>query len=207
MKAALLLFLIPLFSIYSFSFISAREAPEVVRDDTGKILRTDAYYYVLPANSGNNGGGLTVDGVAEEQRRCPQGVVQEPYQYAYGSSLKFYPVNLKKGVVRLSTDLNIEFSALNNCGETNVWKLGYFDHDMEKYFVGVDGAIGKPGAETLSNWFKIEKMGNGYKFVYCPSVCSYCDPICQNVGIVYHHGKSRLALTDSEPLNVIFKKA
>ena len=57
------------------------------------------------------------------------------------------------------------------------------------------------------NWFKIERYGNGngYKMVYCPSVCSSCRVVCGNVGVFYEDGKRWLGLSD-EPLVVMFKK-
>lgn len=68
----------------------------------------------------------------------------------------------------------------------------------------VGGVEGNPGRETLDNWFKIEKTDDGYKFVFCPTVCNFCKVICRDVGIFLDgNGMRRLALSDV-PFSVIF---
>ncbi|GKD69027.1 proteinase inhibitor I3 [Tanacetum coccineum] len=59
---------------------------------------------------------------------------------------------------------------------------------------------GNPGSKTLDNWFKIEKTKDGYKFVFCPSVCSTCKVMCKDLGIVLDgNGMQRLAVS-KDPL-------
>ncbi|KAJ6738378.1 KUNITZ TRYPSIN INHIBITOR 2 [Salix koriyanagi] len=68
------------------------------------------------------------------------------------------------------------------------------------------GGGGNPGPETLDNWFKIERYGNGYKLVFCPTVCDDCEVLCRDIGIyVDSEGFRRLALSDV-PFKVMFKK-
>ncbi|KAI3693566.1 hypothetical protein L1987_76513 [Smallanthus sonchifolius] len=121
-----------------------------------------------------------------------------------GLSLTFAPVNPKKGVIRVSTDVNIKFSGSNSCHESNVWRSKY-DKAMKQYAVMLGGVEGNPGPETLDNWFKIEKSSYaGYKFVFCPSVCSYCKVMCRDIGLVLdEHGVQRLALSN-DPSSVNF---
>ncbi|KAI5674939.1 hypothetical protein M9H77_05889 [Catharanthus roseus] len=195
-----------LFSIYTYSFTSA----EPVLDAGGKILRPDAYYYMVPADirDKGRGGGLTLSGIGNYT--CPLTVVQELYETKIGLPLRFYPLHedTKKGTaVPLSTDLNIEFSYPERCGESTIWKLEDYDEYQGKYFVGVGGVVGDLSPEALSNWFKIEKYGYGYKLLYCPTICSDCEVVCKNIGIVYENGQRRLALTDVRPLKFLFKLA
>jgi hypothetical protein len=78
-------------------------------------------------------------------------VVVNRYQ---GLPLIFTPVNPKKDVIRVSTDLNIKFSSHGTISDRFT------------------------GWETINNWFKIEKYANAYKLVYCPSVWCNLSSIC-----------------------------
>ena len=131
---------------------------------------------------------------------------QEQLEVKPGLPLIFTPVNPKKGVVRVSTDLNIKFSASTICVESTVWKFEY-DEILGQYFI-YDGAVeGNPGRETVDNWFKIENFDDkDYKLVFCPTVCKFCKVICKNVGFFVQGGTRRLALSDV-PLRIMFKKA
>ncbi|KAI3501170.1 hypothetical protein L1887_29031 [Cichorium endivia] len=192
--------LIPL-SFILFLF-SASSAPDSVIDFTGKIVRPGINYYVMPAARDGSSGGITL--AATGNMSCPSGVAQLRTD-EYGMPLTFSPVNPKKGVIRLSTDLNIKFSGSTSCNESNVWEFKY-DEDMKQYFVMVGGVEGNPGSETISNWFKIEKTKDGYKFVLCPSVCNYCEVICKDFGITLDgNGVRRLVLSDV-PFSWIFMR-
>ncbi|CDP20533.1 unnamed protein product [Coffea canephora] len=213
MKASLLFILS--FLVFSISvstnssFTSAAEAPEPVRDVAGKMLRTDRHYYILPAANVFDkfrGGGLTLSGIGKNT--CPAAVFQETSEQKNGIPLAFLPVNPKKGVVRVSTDLNIKFAYPETCGQSPVWSIDNYVYPSGDSFVNIGGVVGNPGPKTLSSWFKIEKFGyQDYKLVYCPAVCSYCKVICKDVGIEYQNGKRRLHLTTDYPLRVVFKKA
>jgi hypothetical protein len=98
--------------------------------------------------------------------------------------LIFTPVNPKKDVIRVSTDLNIKFSSHGTISDSFT------------------------GWETINNWFKIEKYGDAYKLVYCPSVVQSFKHLCnKDVGVfVDEKGNKRLALSDV-PLKVKFQQA
>ena len=181
--------------------LSANSAPSPVLDAFGKNLQAGAEYYVNPADMYN--GGLIRAAVGNFT--CPAGVSQVGKDEYVGDPLTFTPVNPKKGVIRLSTDVNIKFSGSTICHESNVWKLKY-DKNVKLYAVMVGGVEGNPGPKTLDNWFKIEKTKDGYKFVFCPSVCSTCKVTCKDLGIVLGvNGMQRLAVS-KDPLSVIFYK-
>ncbi|KAI9092538.1 hypothetical protein K1719_027666 [Acacia pycnantha] len=178
---------------------AAGAAPEQVVDTSGKKVRAGANYYVIPANAD---GGLALASIGEE---CPMDVVA--VQGYSGVPLSFTPVNPKKGVVHVSTDLNVVFSANTDCPQSNVWKLDDYDDTTGQWFVTTGGVVGNPGWQTVSNWFKIEKYEESYKLVYCPTVCSYCNVQCRDIGIyVDSNGNQRLALSDS-PYKVQFQRA
>nr|5YH4_A Chain A, mirauclin-like protein [Vitis vinifera] len=177
-------------------------APDPVLDTEGKQLRSGVDYYILPVIRGR-GGGLTLASTGNEN--CPLDVVQEQHEVSNGLPLTFTPVNPKKGVIRVSTDHNIKFSASTICVQSTLWKLEY-DESSGQRFVTTGGVEGNPGRETLDNWFKIEKYEDDYKLVFCPTVCDFCKPVCGDIGIYIQNGYRRLALSDV-PFKVMFKKA
>uniref|UniRef100_A0A5B6YSL8 Putative tumor-related protein n=1 Tax=Davidia involucrata TaxID=16924 RepID=A0A5B6YSL8_DAVIN len=183
---------------------AADAAPNPVLDIAGKKLRTGVDYYILPVIHGR-GGGLTLASTGNET--YPLDVVQEQQEVDNGLPLTFSPVNPKKGVVRVSTDLNIKFSAATICVQSTVWKLD-LDESIGQYVVTTGGVEGNPGRETISNWFKIENYGDhhDYKLVFFPTVCNACKVLCRDIGIFVDNGTRRLALSD-EPFRVMFKKA
>ncbi|WVZ13417.1 hypothetical protein V8G54_010983 [Vigna mungo] len=160
-------------------------APEQIVDTSGKKVRA---------------GGLALSTTGQD---CPLDVVAvDGYQ---GLQLSFLPVNDKKGVIRVSTDLNIFFSTYTTCPQSTVWKLKDYDYSTSQWFLTTGGSLGNPGSQTISNWFKIEKYEDAYKMVYCPSVCNYCNYPCSDIGIYQDQYGKRLALT-SEPYKVQFQK-
>ncbi|XP_071692645.1 kunitz trypsin inhibitor 5-like [Rutidosis leptorrhynchoides] len=189
-------FILCVFSVDSASFDS-------VLDITGKNLRAGVDYYVMPAaKRGGSGGGITA-GRTGQNKTCAQGVAQLQTN-KYGLPLTFTPVDPKKHVIRLSTDVNIKFSGHNNCNESNIWKINY-NEGVKQYFLILGGVEGNPGRETLDNWFKIEKTEDGYKFVFCPTVCNFCKVLCRDVGIFLDDtGMRRLALTLGDPFSLVF---
>ncbi|KAK2642909.1 hypothetical protein Ddye_024672 [Dipteronia dyeriana] len=156
--------------------VTADAAPDVVLDIARQKLHTGTNYYILPVIRGR-GGGLTLASTGKET--CPLDVVQERSEVEIGLPLTFSPVNITKGVIRLSTDQNIKFSASTICVQSTVWKLDSHDDSLGQWFVTTGGVEGNPGRETTSNWFKIEKFDDDYKLVFCPSVCD----ICRDIGI------------------------
>ncbi|XP_054792170.1 miraculin-like [Prosopis cineraria] len=180
---------------------TAGPAPEQVVDTSGKILRAGANYYVIPVPN-PNGGGLALASIG---KTCPMDVVA--VQGYRGLPLSFTPVNAKKGVIRVSTDLNVVFSASTDCDQSNVWKLDDYDDTTGQWFVTTGGAVGNPGPQTVSNWFKIEKYEESYKLVYCPSVCSYCNVQCKDIGIYADSDENQRLALSGEPYKVQFRKA
>ncbi|KAF5739580.1 tumor-related protein [Tripterygium wilfordii] len=202
MKAALLFLFL---SIFALKYSGAADSGlDPVLDINGDKLQTGVEYYILPVVRGR-GGGLTLDSFGNE--KCPLDVVQEKQEVSNGLPLTFSPVNVKQGVVRVSTDLNIKFSASTICVQSTVWKLDNTERESTgQVFITTGGVKGNPGRETLGNWFKIEKYGNDYKLYYCPEVCDICRVICRDVGIYTQNGRHRLALSDT-PFKIMFKKA
>ncbi|XP_055831952.1 miraculin-like [Solanum dulcamara] len=186
------LLLILLLATFTNSWLcEASSLPEPVLDLNGKILRTHTMYYIVPINRVN--GGLAVETIGNET--CQLGVVKEKYD-KNGDFLEFIPLGKKKGVIRVLTDLNVAIFSNYECRQSTVWQLEKYDPSTRKYFVNVGGVDGNPGPQTIRNWFKIDKYGHGYKFVYCPSVCTYCKVICKDVGVYMLNGQNRLALND-----------
>ncbi|PON57758.1 Proteinase inhibitor I3, Kunitz legume [Parasponia andersonii] len=83
------------------------------------------------------GGGLTL--AATRNKSCPLDVVQEQFEVSSGLPLTFFPVNPRESVVRLSTDLNIKFSAATICVQSTVWKLDSFNELLGQWFVTTGG--------------------------------------------------------------------
>ncbi|XP_010249125.1 PREDICTED: miraculin-like [Nelumbo nucifera] len=183
-------------------------APEAVRDTMGRPLHSRVRYYILPADESAGGFGFAS---TKNSSSCPFGVVQHEENQSNGLPLWFYPVDPKKGIIRVSTDLNIRFAILTLLPQPTVWKLGEFDPSTQQWFVNTCGALGNPGPETLSSWFKIEPYEEDYKLVFCPNVCSFSSPrrfckvICRDLGIFFKNGIRYLALSD-HPLKIKFNK-
>lgn len=188
--------------LLSFLAAAAGQPPAAVRDTAGKELRRASRYYILPVRRGS-GGGLTL---ASRKGRCPLYVAQEVFEVARGLPVTFRPVNPKEAVVRLSTDLNVQFAAATVCVQSTVWTLGDLDESTGRRYVATGGAVGNPGLGTVGNWFKIERYGKDYKLVFCPTVCKFCKVLCGDVGVFYEKGRRYLGLS-AQPFAVMFKKA
>ncbi|XP_052184035.1 kunitz trypsin inhibitor 5-like [Diospyros lotus] len=189
--------------------VAADSSPDAVRDIDGQKLRAGTQYYILPVFRGK-GGGVTLGPRNATFSNCPLDVVQDRSEVSKGHPVTFTPVDPKKGFIRLSTDLNVEFSPVETiCAQyySTVWRLDKHDG---RYLISTGGV----GRETLSNSFKIKKQDDDYKLFYCPTVCNYyarCKNkgkvICKDVGIyIDRYGTRHLALSD-KPFRVMFKKA
>ncbi|KAK9067880.1 hypothetical protein SSX86_011991 [Deinandra increscens subsp. villosa] len=173
-----------------------------VLDISRKKIRTGVVYGAFPTSIDGFGGSIAPATVGHNNS-CPAGVIEfQTDEHSRGFTMT--PVDPKKGVIRLSSDVNIKFSGSTMCGESNVWRVKY-DKGMKKYAVMVGGVEGNPGPETLDSWFKIEKAEDGYKFVYCPSVCKYCKVMCGDIGTAGdQNGVTRLVL-GGEPMSFYFE--
>lgn len=201
-------FLIVSFLVYASYFAAADLDP--VYDPSHHKLLTGIEYYIHPFLGGSRGGGITI--ASTRNKTCPLDVAQHPNTYAQGLGVTFHPVNIKKGVsgrvIRVSTDLIIKFSSAKACAPSAVWKVDKYDVLTRRYFLTIGGAEGKESGESLGGWFRIEKYKDDYKLVYCHQVqciTTPCNPVCDNVGAYYQHGRTLLALTD-EPLVVLFQE-
>ncbi|PNX94242.1 miraculin [Trifolium pratense] len=183
-------------------FGEADASPEQVVDTEGNKVRAGVDYYIRPVpTTPCDGRGPCVVGsgfvliARSPNETCPLNVVVvEGFR---GQGVTFTPVNPKKGVIRVSTDLNIKTSLNTICNDSNVWTLDDFDSSTGQYFVTTGGVAGNPGKDTISNWFKIEKYEDDYKLVFCPTVCNFCKVICRNVGVFRDsNGNQRVALTE-----------
>ena len=210
MKSSLLLFAL-LFALCTQPLLGeADSSPEQVVDTAGKKVRAGVDYYIRPVPTSPTiicrrlpcviGSGFALKARSANET-CPLDVVVEG---GSGQAVTFTPVNPKKGVIRVSTDLNIKTDVKTNCTESTVWRVEYDDSTGQR-LVTTGGVIGNPGKDTLSNWFKIEKYENDYKLVFCPTVCNTCKPFCGDVGVFLDsNGNQRVALTD-KPYKVRFQ--
>ncbi|XP_021722895.1 kunitz trypsin inhibitor 2-like [Chenopodium quinoa] len=205
----LILSVTTIFIVLNASPLTTTAANTAVLDIDGHPLQANTNYYIFPVIRGR-GGGLTL-APKNSTQPCPLYVAQDNLELSKGLPLKFYPVNPKDRRIPLSTDLNIVFDVSSICVQSTGWKLTRFDETQRSY-VGISGTIGNPSAQTLSNWFRIDKAGTGkydYKIVFCPSVCELCRPICGELGVfIQKDGKRFLGLPfNDQPLLVKFKKA
>lgn len=190
------LFLIALLFIFPFA------GSTTVKDIEGRKLRADIKYHVLPVIRGG-GGGLAL---GSRNRTCPFNVMQENSELSQGLSLIFLPIDDNSKFIRLSYDVNIAFHAATTCIRPTGWMVGTVDSITGRRYVTTGAVPGRPGVETVSHWFKLEKHEMmGYKIVYCPSVCSFCKVVCANVGVFSEDERRWLGLTD-DPLLLSFKK-
>ncbi|KAK4721251.1 hypothetical protein R3W88_011484 [Solanum pinnatisectum] len=164
MKKLFLLQFLSIFAIFTNSWLcEASSAPNPVLDITGKILRTKKHILY---------------------------VIQKCYVEPHGHGLELIPVDKKKGVICVSTDLNVAIYSTYDCLHLTMWQLEKYDGG--RYFISVGPKVRR------NNWFRIEKFGQGYKFVYCKV-------ICKDVGVVMVNGQRRLGLNGA-PLVFNFKK-
>ncbi|XP_071706719.1 kunitz trypsin inhibitor 5-like [Rutidosis leptorrhynchoides] len=187
-----------LLSILTLSSCQFRRSP--VLDTDRNILRSGTNYYVLPVAHGE-GGGLTL--ARGNGQTCPLEVVQEVSEGSNGLPVNFASAN-KDGIIRETVDLNIKFSDASTCAPNTVWRAEFSNG---KRTLTSQGILGRPGKDTISNWFKIDKFEDHYKLVYCPSVCHTCKPDCAAVGSSIGEKGRRSLVLNNKPLKVMFKKA
>ncbi|XP_015078622.1 kunitz trypsin inhibitor 2-like [Solanum pennellii] len=212
MNTLLLLFSLSL-SIFPFTLcvpnpsrllLASSSSSSPVLDINGDKVKAGPNYFILPVIQGK-GGGLYPSNVKQNNSTCPRDIIQETDDVQEGLPVVFTRLDAKKGVVRVSTDVNVRFFTPTICARETIWKLGAYDDKLKQYFVVTGGVEGNPGPKTVGNWFKIVKFGSGYKFVFCPSVCKFCKVICKDVGVFMKDGVRFLALSDT-PFKVKFKK-
>ncbi|XP_019171441.1 PREDICTED: 21 kDa seed protein-like isoform X2 [Ipomoea nil] len=198
MNTPLLLIFLSL-SLFSLFLSQAKDAPNPVLDINGTMVQEGFMYYVVPLDLEEAGLGFNLFSIGIENA-CPKSVfLAEPYYWSCLIAFH-YPVNPdNKGVIREWTDLNIEIffdKYTRPCPEPNLWKI---DGDPSRANITTGGENG-----DLSSWFKIVKTQNGYKFMYCPSVCDHYRVVCKDVGIS-ETDESRLVLSDT-PFEFTFRR-
>lgn len=184
--------------------LKGAEETEEVRDTSGNIVRNSANYFILPSSI-QCGTRCGIALLKTGNNTCPLDVVEEDEAMQFA----FVPANFKKGVIRISTDLNVIHSFPTNCSPSSVtvWKLDQVDVETGQRFVTTGGVQGNPGPETIDNWFKIEKFESAYKLVYCPTMCESCEVVCKDIGIFLDENRNtRFALSDF-PFGVKFQRA
>ncbi|KAK8477685.1 hypothetical protein V6N13_050093 [Hibiscus sabdariffa] len=187
------LFLFFLLSANLFSLSTAANEP--VLDTDGDELRPNVPYYMLSAAPGT-GGGFRLASLLTAGILCPRIVAHNPF--TNGDPVFFHPMNTT-ATVYTSTDLNIRFSGTDQfCRSTNIWRAAPYDGLPGHWWVVNGGDMGNPGAQTLFDWFKIEKLEAGYKLTHCPSVCDSCEALCKNIGKYSYHNMNLLGLTDED---------
>lgn len=189
-----------LFLIHTIIYAAAAAAA-VVDVDGNQVQANTKYYIFTPRGGGGGGLGLSV---RDRRQPCPPNVMQEADGGYMGLPLKIFPAD-GKAVIELESDLNLAFMAATTCVQRTVWRMGDTDWNTGRRYVRSDGVVGKPGAETVRNWFKMERLGEGYKIVYCPGVCGECRVECGDVGVFVESGRRWLAL-GGHPLLIAFKK-
>ncbi|XP_059306809.1 kunitz trypsin inhibitor 5-like [Lycium ferocissimum] len=192
--------LLAILSTTFFSLVKAQNVSEPVLDDSGKAVQKGSNYYVLPVGRGNNGG-LQVGSIRNQSTL----VVSQNTQSSIGGTVQFSPVDLNESTIRISTDLNVKFTSMAIFGSSAVWTINT-DLIPQRYLVTLGGVEGNPGRDTLSNWFKIDKYEDAYKFVYCPGVCETCRPFCGDIGVLIEPNNKRVLFVGSDkPLKVKFQ--
>ncbi|MED6143233.1 hypothetical protein PIB30_004321 [Stylosanthes scabra] len=203
LKNTLFLALLLVFGLSAKSLLSlADREPEQVIDTSGKVVRAGSHYYQIVSATPNLIGVSFALFTGNET--CPLDVAT--IDGFYGLPVGFRPVNAKKGVIRVNTDLNIEFSCESYC-ESTVWMLKEYDYATRQRFVTTNnGVIGNPGAETINNWFKIEKYEDAYKLSYCPEVCPSCRHPCMDIGLYINKEGRHSLILSRVPFKVRFER-
>ena len=203
MKSTLLVWFSFLLFAFVFSKPSIAAHTEPVLDIQGEELKAGTEYIITSLIWGAGGGD-----VSATNKTCPDDVIQYSLDLLQGLPVTFSPANSEEDIIRVSTDLNIKFSINEACDHSPVWKIQKSSNSEVQWFVTTGGEEGNPGTGTITSWFKIEKVGLGYKLVYCPEAICHCGVLCRDIGIYFENGKGRiLSLSDAvSPFLVLFKK-
>ena len=176
-------------------------------DTDGDELRSGVQYYIVSLIWGAGGRGLELASIISGDRiPCPKYVAQN--RFTNGLPVLFHPVDSSDTTVYLSTDVNIGFPGIDAyCRSSNTWRVAPFNSSTGRWWIVNGGEIGNPGPETLFNWFKIEKLGLGYKLTFCPSVCDWCVTLCNDISRYTYQNNVLLGLTKENGWPFVFVKA
>jgi hypothetical protein len=202
MKQQLPLILMLLTFFMTTKSLHGAEKPEPVRDTSGNLVRNTANYFILPSSfQCGTRCGITL---LNTNKTCPLDVVEEDEAMQFS----FVPFNFKKGVIGVSTDLNVIHSFQHTVQLLpRLWKVDKIDVVTRQRFVTTGGVRGNPGRETIDNWFKIERFESGYKFVFCPKVCEECEVVCKDVGIFLDENRNTSFVLSDFAFGVKFKRS
>ncbi|KAG4181245.1 hypothetical protein ERO13_A10G215032v2 [Gossypium hirsutum] len=205
--SVLLLFIIFSVTLSSFLFGVANATNEPVLDSDGNEVQTGTPYFIVSSIRRAGGGGLALG--RPSGNPCPE-VVTQRKSGDNGIPVIFSNSDFNDGIVRLSSDINIEFIPLRPklCRTTTVWKVDDYDHSAGKWWVVTNGVKGNPGANTLTSWFRIEKAmgGHSYALKYCPAVCGTCPALCNEIEKDYDGEMDRFALSTGPGWSFYFEK-
>ncbi|KAH1045667.1 hypothetical protein J1N35_036451 [Gossypium stocksii] len=125
-----LLFIIFSITPWSLSFGVANTTNDPVLDSDGNKVQTGTPYYAVSSIWGAGGGGLALG--RPSRKPCPE-VVTQRRSSDDGIPVIFSNSDSNDGVVRLSSDINIEFVPLRPrlCLTTTVWKVNDYDISIE----------------------------------------------------------------------------
>nr|DAD35571.1 TPA_asm: hypothetical protein HUJ06_006211 [Nelumbo nucifera] len=215
-----LLVLASIFQTEAIGGSSSHHQPEAVVDIDGNQLQAGrGEYYIVSAIRGGGGGGVTIGKRESSSSRTPT-VRQHSYDMNLGSPVTFTPASnfsdemliREENRIEEQTDLNIGFS-----GSKRVWQVeeeansgSSSSSRQTTRYVTLRGQPGHPGASTVRNWFRIERISRSspeYRITYCPSVCESCHVECGNVGITQKNEKRWLSVSQSEGFPFVFVRA
>lgn len=181
-------------SLLSFLFLALITAkpllgavdPQPLLDSNGEKVLAGTPYYIVTIYAGPAAGIVSLAG---GRNYCPFDVILS-INMDRGQPLLISPATEDQdGIVYDSTDVNIKFSNISGgiCSDASfVWKVDNYDTLWGEWFITTNGTEGNPGAQTLQNWFKFERVfgtTNVYYFVHCPKVCDTCVTLCSEIGV------------------------
>ena len=195
MKSTLLTFSLLLFS---FTYFPLAFTDELIEDINGNLVFPTGKYYIAPLMSKGGGGGLKLGKTGNSD--CPVTVLQEFSEVVRGFPVRFIiRSGIKPGFIRTTDALDIEFVKKPKCAESAKWVLA--QDDFPTSWVGIGDNI-----DAFQGSFKIEKLGSGYKLVYCP-LFSAPPGACSDIGRYRDENGWRLVPTENDPFVVVFVDA
>ncbi|RDX57616.1 Kunitz-type trypsin inhibitor KTI1, partial [Mucuna pruriens] len=185
------LFALFLLSAFISYLPSATALP--VFDTNGKMLTNSSTYHLLPAEAGDGGGILAV---ATGNESCPLTVVQSPSSSSLGLTVMF-EIEYSLPYIFESQPLYPRFLHEPTCKNTS-----YFWTIVPDQPEG--SAVKIAGYEnTLSGWFKIERLVFGYGLAFCP----YSSYECQKIGTSIDESGNRRLVLSKYPLSLTFAES
>ncbi|KAF3644125.1 putative serine/threonine-protein kinase irlF-like [Capsicum annuum] len=175
-----------------------------VRDTNGKPLNASNRYWILPAYTTMDIGGVRLANLDDQQQTitCPTSVVLSNLPKDDGIAVYFTPKNPNKyQLILASSPLNIHFYFdYPLCSNFAVWKV---DNLVSKWppilhTISTGAKLGNPN--DFSSWFQIKPLGRNYKLVFCLESTTYC----RDIGFVRQNGYRRLVLSE-KPMPFVFK--